>query len=86
MANHGGSYMVREILDLLEREKVFEFLSREKTHHFLQTVVRRAVYGYDCVAREILKGFGSRFGLCDSCYRACEDLRFGLCPDCQSLL
>jgi hypothetical protein len=83
MANHGGSYMLREILDLLEREKVFEFLGKEKTHHFLQTVVRRSIYGYDCVAREILNGFSSRFGLCEACYQAHDDLKGGLCPGCR---
>ena len=34
MSNHSGSYMLNEILQMLEKNKFFEFMGKEKTHEF----------------------------------------------------
>lgn len=82
MSNHSGSYMLNDVIKLLEREKVFETLGREKTQRLVSDIVKMS-RNYDCNAGEILHGVGERLGLCYYCLNAATDLEDGLCPDCR---
>lgn len=83
MSNHSGSYQLNEILDLLDREKVFDFWGKEKTRNLLKEMVNLARRKYDCNSGEILEGYTERFGICYGCLSLTDNLNQGLCHTCS---
>ncbi len=68
MSNHSGSYMLNEVLTLLDQAKVFELLGREATVKLLQDIVKLAERRYDCNSGEIMLNHGRRLGICRICF------------------
>lgn len=81
MSNHSGSYMLNNVLEVLEEEQVFVQLGREKSIRLVQRIVGMS-FGYDCNRDEILDGIGARLGICRGCVKADPILTDGLCHDC----
>lgn len=82
MSNHGGSYMLNEVLQLLEKETVFDFWGKTKTQEIAQKIVQIG-RDYGCSPGEILENVGARIGLCYSCAKSDEKLQDGLCKNCR---
>jgi hypothetical protein len=82
MSNHAGSYLLCEVLELLDREQVFDQLGRPKAQRLVADIVRLAQKGYDCNSGEILEGHAERLGLCSCCLSPEEPIQKGLCPRC----
>ncbi|HJZ46922.1 MAG TPA: hypothetical protein VKE41_07135, partial [Roseiflexaceae bacterium] len=81
MSNHGGSYMLRDVLTLLTQAGVWEHLPRPVTQSLVGNIVDLACRRYDCNAGEILDGHEG-LGVCYSCRKPVEPLRRGLCLSC----
>ena len=63
MSNHSGSYMLNDILKLLETNQVLELLGKTKTHHLVRDIVHVS-HDCDCNAGEILWEIGERHHIC----------------------
>ena len=82
MSNHSGSYMLNEVLQLIEKESVFEFWGRTRTQDIIRKIVRIG-YDYDCNSGEILEGIGVRLGICYCCCENAVEFQKGLCESCH---
>ncbi len=80
MSNHGGSYMLNEILQVMEEDKVFERLGSKETASLVQKIIHISL-DYDCNRGEILDGIGERLGICSYCAKSSRKLTDGLCQD-----
>ena len=82
MSNHSGSYMLNEVLELLEKNGVFKFLGEDKTENFISKIIRLSDR-HDCNPGEILEGIGERLGFCRCCANKTKDLEHGQCVNCR---
>ena len=82
MSNHCGSYMLNEVLLLLEKKHFFEKLTVEEKHEFLMDIIKIG-YKNDCNTGEILENIGARLGLCYYCLKPSDSFEDGLCPNCR---
>lgn len=82
MSNHSGSYMLNEVLELMEKEQVFVQLGKEKTIHLVQKILGLS-FRHDCNSGEILDGIGARLGICYGCAEVTQELTDGLCRKCR---
>jgi hypothetical protein len=86
MSNHSGSYMLNDVLFLLERENVFKTLGPDTTRRIAAEIVKLSDE-YDCNAGEILDEIGPRIGLCYYCLKpATEFADWGGCTSCDQEL
>lgn len=82
MSNHSGSWMVNEILELLEKQAVFTWLGPEKTQQMVAEILR--IGGdHDCNRGEMLEGIGKRLKICYLCAQYASRLTRGICPRCM---
>jgi anaerobic ribonucleoside-triphosphate reductase len=81
MSNHDGSYMLRDVLTLLDRAGIWEQMPRAKTQQLVIDIVKLAYDRYDCNAGEILEGH-EELGVCYNCRKPVAALRHGLCQEC----
>ena len=84
MSNHDGSYLINDILFLLDNYQVFKLLGKEKTLQFLASI-RKIGCEHDCNAGEILEKIGANLGVCYRCWQYANTLEDGLCPKCHSI-
>jgi len=73
--------MLNDILRMLERESVFEYLGKEKTQNLVLDILKMS-YRYDCNPGEILEDIGERVGLCYYCSKPADEFRDGICRKC----
>ncbi len=81
MSNHSGSYLINEVLQVINNHKVFELLGKEKTLQLLLKI-RQVGDDYDCNSGEILEFIGEKLGICYVCWKYKDNLEFGICEDC----
>ena len=81
MSNHSGSYMLNDVLKMLERESFFEHLGKERTHTFVLSILQMS-HQYDCNTGEILEELGERLGICYYCEDRADEFRDGVCIKC----
>ncbi|PDV96534.1 hypothetical protein [Candidatus Chloroploca asiatica] len=81
MSNHDGSYMLRDVLTLLDEAGVWAAMPRTVQQDLVIRIVKLACDRHDCNAGEILDGHEA-FGLCYDCRTPAEPLRHGLCRTC----
>ena len=84
MSNHSGSYMLNDIIKMLDDKQVLETIGLEKSQQVIAKLVRIATRQYDCNAGEILEGHTDRLNLCYCCLAISTDLESGLCRNCRS--
>lgn len=82
MSNHSGSYMLNNLLTMLERESYFARIGPDKTAEFVNEVVGLAI-DYDGNPGEVLERIGERLGICYQCRRRSDLLKHGACPSCR---
>jgi len=83
MSNHSGSYILNDVLRLLENRGFFEKLTPEEIEAFFLEIVKIG-NNCDCNQGEILEEIGERMGICYSFLRVSESLEYGLCSSCSS--
>lgn len=83
MSNHGGSYMLRDVLRLLTQADVWQHMPGPAIQGLVGNSVDLACRRYECNAGEILDGHEG-LGICYSCRKPVERLRRGLCLSCWS--
>jgi hypothetical protein len=71
VSNHDGSYMLRDVLTLLDRAGIWEQLPRAKMQQLVVEMVRLACHHHDCNAGEILDGH-EKLGVCYCCWGPAE--------------
>lgn len=76
VSNHDGSYMLRDVLTLLDKAGVWEQMPRARTQQLVVEIVRLACHRHDCNAGEILNGH-EKLGVCYYCWSPAETLRPG---------
>lgn len=81
MSNHSGSYMLNDILKVLDKKSVFNFLGKEKTHALIIEILNIS-YQYDCNPGEILENIGPKIGVCYYCTKSAEEFHDGICKSC----
>lgn len=81
MSNHDGSYMLNEVLVVLEKYDFFKLLSKEKTLKFIEKIVDIGS-GSDCNTGEILEEIGEKLNICYCCLKYAEEFSNGLCSKC----
>ncbi len=82
MSNHDGSYMLNEVLVLLDKYSVFDWLGKEKAKQFVDDVIYIS-RGHDCNMGEVLEGIGEKFDLCYECCRPTTEFVDGICRECD---
>lgn len=82
MSNHMGSYMLNNVLHLLDEKNVFQLLGREKTLELLQGI-NRIGCEYDCNDGEILETIGEKLTVCYICWEYHDILEEGICHPCK---
>jgi hypothetical protein len=83
MSNHTGSYMLNDILNLLNKEQVFRDLDQTKTQALIREIISIATHEYDCNSGEILEGLTDEFEICYGCLNTSTNLENGLCEKCR---
>jgi recombinational DNA repair protein RecR len=83
MSNHAGSYLLNEVLHLLEERGVFTQMGPETAQRLVLDIVKLS-YRYDCNSGEILEEIGERLGICLRCLTAKSDLIEGMCRSCRN--
>ncbi|GAA6621980.1 hypothetical protein [Scytonema sp. NUACC26] len=84
MSNHTGSYMLNDVIKLLNDEQVLNIIGLQKSHQVITQIVKIASKDYDCNAGEILEGHTDYLNLCYCCLSTATDLESGLCRNCRS--
>ena len=64
MSDHAGSYLLNEVIEILDEAKVFDLLGQERSRALILKILHHALRDYDCNAGEILEGYEARFGIC----------------------
>jgi len=82
MSNHGGSYMLNAVLELLDENDIFKMVGKEKTLELIKDIIQIA-HRQDCNDGEILDDIGERLGICYWCMNYSEDFEDGICRKCQ---
>lgn len=82
MSNHVGGHMLNEVLQEAIEQDVFKKIGKRKTRHFLEKVLEVG-WDYDCNPDEILEGIGEELGICYCCTKFKDDLRDGMCAECN---
>ncbi len=83
MSNHAGSYVLNEVLRLLEERGVFAQMGPEAAQKLVLDIVERSREEYDCNPGEILDEISQRLGICDHCLTPKAELIDGTCPACR---
>ena len=86
MSNHAGSYLLNEVIEILDEAKVFDLLGQERSQELILKILHHALRDYDCNAGEILEGYEARFGICHYCKSPAEEIQHGLCSACRKAL
>lgn len=81
MSNHSGSYMLNDVLSMLEKNSVFDFLGKEKTQNLVMDIIKMS-RRYDCNPGEILENIGERVGICYYCLNPADKFQDGICKKC----
>jgi hypothetical protein len=85
MSNHTGSYMLNDVLLLLDKYKFNRLLGREQTQRFVLDILELSK-NYDCNVSEILcNGVGPRVGLCYYCLQPATEFSAEACLKCSAL-
>lgn len=84
MSNHSGSYMLNDIIKMLDDEQVLETIGLQKSQQVIAKLIHIASREYDCNSGEILEGHTDRLNLCYCCLAITTDLESGLCQSCRS--
>jgi hypothetical protein len=83
VSNHDGSYMLRDVLTLLDSAGIWEQMPRAKMQQLVVEMVRFACHRHDCNAGEILDGH-EKLGVCYYCWSPGKTLRRGICQACRA--
>jgi hypothetical protein len=83
MSDHAGSYMLNDILNLLNKEQVFTSFDKAKTQSLIREIIRIATRDYDCNSGEILEGLTEEFEMCYCCLKSSKNIEDGLCENCR---
>ena len=83
MSNHSASYLLNEVLHLLEQRGVFDLLEKQRTQELVLEIIRLAGR-YDCNPGEILDEIDQRLGICSYCLTSQLDLVDGICSACRA--
>jgi hypothetical protein len=83
MSNHSGSYMLNEILNLLNQEKAFASFDQSKKQSIIREIIKIATTEYDCNSGEILESLTDEFEMCYCCLKSSNNLEDGLCENCR---
>ena len=80
MSNHDAGRLLNEVLCILEKREIFQYLGKEETLKFLREV-KSAGYRHDCNDYEILDDLGERLKICYECWRYRDELEDGRCKE-----
>lgn len=83
MTDYTGSYMLNDIIRLLDRQQVLDVLGFEATQQMLISITQLATSDHGCNRGEILEGYAERFAICYCCLSITDDLVQRLCPNCR---
>jgi hypothetical protein len=87
MSNHDGSYMLNEVIKLVETSHVFLRLGKRRSQSLLLGIIKLAVDQHDCNPGEILEDLGERLGICGCCCKPATEIPGGdICLDYRRLL
>ena len=81
MSNHSGSYIINNILNVLDEFNIFKILGKEETLKLLNEI-RSIGYDNDCNDGEILEDIGEKLKVCYQCYEYSKKLEYGVCEQC----
>ena len=81
MSNHSGSYMLNNVLMMLQRYSVFDMIGAKKTQELVLEILWMS-HDYDCNAGEILYNIGESVGVCHYCRGPAHEFRDGICKEC----
>jgi len=82
MSNHAGSYLINDILKILEKESIFDILGKEKTQNLILEILG-AAHQYDCNPGELLQDIGEKIGICYYCQSIAEEFHDEICNVCH---
>lgn len=82
MSNHDASYMLNEVLFLLDEYGFFNRLAQEETIAFANAIAKIGCC-HDCNDGEIFNEIGRRLKYCYCCGKFSEELDdYGICKEC----
>ena len=82
MSNHSGSYMLNQVIEILDRHEMFSGIETTTAQTAIKEIIEMATNKYDCNRGEILEGYAQQFNLCYSCLADDANLDDGLCATC----
>lgn len=83
MSNHSASYLLNDVLHMLEKRSVFELLGKQHTYELILEIIENADH-YDCNQSEILLEIGPRLGICYLCLNKSDNIKNSLCEECYN--
>ena len=82
MSNHGASYLLNQVLEMMDDYHMLKNLDPVSRHKFIKSVVELACEEYDCNQGEILEDIGKRYQICCLCLDQKELGEDDICNDC----
>jgi len=83
MSNHGGSYLLNQVLKMMDNYHMLEKLDSGHRQKLIKDIVKMAYHEYDCNAGEILEGIGKRYQICYMCLSQKDLGDDEICADCM---
>jgi hypothetical protein len=83
MSNHSGSYMLNQVIEILDRHQIFSGIETTTAKTAIKEIVEMATNKYDCNQGEILEGCAQQFNLCYYCLADNDNPEDELCPTCR---
>jgi hypothetical protein len=83
MSNHSGSYMLNQVIEILDRHEMFSGIETTTAQTAIKEIIEMATNKYDCNRGEILEGYAQQFNLCSYCLADNDNPEDELCPTCR---
>ena len=88
MSNHSGSYLIQDVLTIIEELGFFENIEKQKISNLCKKIASMAMGHYDCNPSEIMGKMSPKYGICYHCWDVVSDNEknydfHGFCSKCN---
>lgn len=88
MSNHSGSYLIQDVLAIIEELGFFENIEKQKISNLCKKIASMAMGHYDCNPGEIMDKISPKHGICYHCWGVVSDNEkndgfHGFCRKCN---
>lgn len=88
MSNHSGSYLIQDVLAIIEELGFFENIEKQKISNLCKKIASMAMGHYDCNPSKTMGKMSQKYGICYHCWDVVSDNKknydfHGFCSKCN---